>query len=201
MALLFPIFTFCVPSNTTYLGRVNAISFRQLRLVKLATFVKRTHFSNVLPVQFSDRIILSRMLALKTSAATFVHHVSHVVQLSSQKQMIGIYTQPIVASVENKHASRDFPASKNPTRPMSHKGSTPPRSRPAVSPASSTGCPYPTIWCFLNVRPKVVWEGLVKSLRFEVFSGKFNLHNQSSFGFATSSAIHGAGTLSFSVKT
>lgn len=115
----------------------------------------------------------------------FIELVLHIVQLSTEKQMIRSYAGRIVAGMENFKTFRYFSKVNHPTDTMSGKAF----SRMVITtyinhavcikritPIANCGGPDPTSFCLTNFVPKAIKYRVRKTLRDQIVEGICSLH-------------------------
>lgn len=107
--------------------------------------------------------------------SAFCYHVSRVIELSSNEEMIGIAASPIVAFMQDAQPAWNFPIGNPPSYPMGAMGLV---LNPKISISSSefACCPWPAhvLRSFIDLGPESFLQAnsfLVPKLKCSFFSG------------------------------
>jgi len=151
----------------------NFIHFSEFGLAKAACCIYVAYFFYLLLRKFSSGIFFSdirNFFARRSS--TFSHHISHIVGISSKKQMHGIDTLPVVASVADTQRINNRTIVNFPTQSVgfnlnlsclstrSHASSWIDNCKNAITRIYNLASPFPATIrrFFINFRPKSVFK-------------------------------------------
>lgn len=125
-------------------------------LCQLLTFVRfgskfSAYFHNLRFIKFGGFILNT----IKGFVATFYVPVTHIISVSSQKQMVRANARRVIAFVQNIQLLIKSAVGQLIGYPMCHCMATIQR-KMSVAFLTFTRCPNPTIFSFLNFRPETV---------------------------------------------